>query len=1063
MFQPKRNHLKARRATAVCLTGLLFFSITAAALGQVTTGTISGRVTDSGGGVLKDASVVVENEDTGITRTGKTDAAGQYAAPLLTLGRYRVSASLQGFQAEARSGIVLTVGREAIVNLQLQVGAFSQTLEVSGEAPLVEATSAAVSYPVGDSTIRNLPLNGRDLTQLILLEPGIAVSENGDTSSSFSGFGKRVSVSGLRGEDNAYYLDGSYINEYHRHLPAGPSGALLGAETIQEFQVLTNSFDAQYGRAIGGVFNAVSKSGTNEWHGDVYEFVRNSAMDAANWEDNAFNQGVKPPFVRNQFGATAGGPIKKNETFFFLAYEGTQETLSNTRVAIVPDQNARQGILPLTPAGCNAANGTVQRDGTCLVPVSAKMAPYLPFFPLPSPQGRNFGDGTAQYIFAADQPTDEHFGLARLDHQISVNDSLFARFTGSSSTRTQVLGYPAFSEILSLGTRLLTVSETHIFSPHALNTFRASFNRVFPADQGVYPEFPANLLSVPGQPAPGLNPGGNVTGFEGFVRPIDYFITNRFSYQDDMNWSLGGHALQFGGMAERLQLNMNQPDRPYGEWNFSSLQNFLAATPSTFRGTPPTQWDPVRGARQWFFGLYLQDTWRLTSRLVLNLGVRWEPYTVPTEVNGLIANLRHVTDPETTLGGPLWLNHSMKDVEPRFGFAWSPFGSAKTSVRGGFGVFFVPLDPFVYYLELTRVPPLYPSFNFADTGHFPDALAEIAAAQLTTFGTTDAFPFDNFKSSKALQYHISVQRQVGASSLFAVGYTGSRGINLTSKEDLNQATAVFDGISLAFPAGATVVNPNFNGIICFCSDANSWYNGLTASWQRRLSAGLQAQISYTFSKDLDDDPGQDLQDTSKYPRERAANKGYSVYDIRNTLKINYSYDLPFAKSATGLAGRLLGGWQLTGVATAQSGQPFSVSIGIPAALASLQLANRTPNLVPEHPYDSIIKGGPNQYFDPSAFSPPSASELGNVARDSLTGPGLVKWDLGLTRNAALTDRCHLELRAEIFNLLNRTNFSLPASSVFSGSGSPVLSAGSISSTLATAKSRQVQLGMKLVF
>ena len=360
--------------------------------------------------------------------------------------------------------------------------------------------------------------------------------------------------------------------------------------------------------------------------------------------------------------------------------------------------------------------------------------------------------------------------------------------------------------------------------------------------------------------------------------------------------------------------------------------------------------------------------------------------------------------------------------------------------------------------------PLYPIFNFPDTGHFPDALAEIAAARLTTFGSPDVFPFDNSKSSKALQYNLSIEQQFGAGSVLTVGYTGSRGINLTSKEDLNQPpTAFFDGVSLAFPANAAVVNPHFNGIVCFCSDADSWYSALIMSWQTRFYRGLQAQVSYTFSKLLDDDPGQNLQDTSKYAYDKPANKGLSAYDIRNLLKINYSYDLPFGKGTTGLHARVLGGWQLTGIATVQGGQPFSVGVGIPTALASLQLANRTPNLVLGHPYNTIILGGPNQYFDPKAFSFPASNELGNVARDSLIGPGLGKWDLGLTKNTLLTERLRLQFRGEIFNLLNRANFSAPASSLFSGSGTPVGSAGSITSTVTSAKSRQIQFGLKLLF
>jgi hypothetical protein len=750
-----------------------------------------------------------------------------------------------------------------------------------------------------------------------------------------------------------------------------------------------------------------------------------------------------------------------------------RESLTTTKVANVPDQNARLGILPipaaLTAANCTSAGGVVQGNGTCSLTVSNKIKPYLPFFPLPSPQGKNFNDGTAQYVFPAVQPTNEDFGLARTDYQVSASDALFARFAGSYSVRTQAQGYPVFQNILFMGTRLFTISETHIISPRALNTFRFSLNRVFPGDAGVYPEFPAELLSVPGQAPPSLNPGSAITGYGGASKPLDYFITNRFNEQDDVNLTLGAHSLQFGGMLERMQLNENQPNRPFGEWTFASLTAFLGATPNRYRGTPPQVgnviYNPFRGMRQWFMALYLQDDWRVTPKLTLNLGLRWEPYTVPTEVNGLVANLRHLSDSQTFVGDPLWRNKSWKNIGPRFGFAWNPLASGKTSVRGGLGLFFAPNDGNVYFIQITRVPPLFPEFDLSVGGaipnRFPDALAQIAAAQLTTFGNANGFNYDNFKSPHALQYNVSLQQQLGASSLLTVGFTGSRGINLLSKGDLNTPAAVYNGVSLEFPLNAALANPLFTGIICYCSDANSWYNGLTASLQRRFSQGLQVQVAYTFSKNLDDDPGNELQGNRRYAPDPRVNKGLSAYNLKSVFSANYSYDLPFGKGKSGAAGHLLSGWQLSGVVTAQTGQPFSVTASVPSALSALQLGGRTPNQVPGISYDKIILGKPDQYFDPQAYSLPASREIGNVGRNTLIGPGLGRWDVGITKNTSLSERFKFQFRAELFNLLNRANFSVPASSVFSGSGARVGSAGTITSTIAA--SRQIQFGMKLLF
>ncbi len=1042
-------------ADLVCIvlgiaSALLFASCVFA---QVTTGTISGTVTDSTGAVLPGAKVVVLNQDTGASRTVQADAAGRYSAPSLSLGNYRVTVSQEGFQSETRSGIALTLGREAVVDFQLGVGAVTQTVEVTGEAPLVQTTEATVSYLVNDRTIRDLPLNGRDLSQLILLNPGVSNADNAKSGNAYVGFGKRISIGGMRGEDNAYLLDGTYVNDFERHVPAGPGGALLGVETVREFQVLTNSFSAAYGRVLGGVFNAVTKSGTNEFHGDVYEFLRNSALDARNF----FDQQI-PAFRRNQFGASAGGPIKKDRAFFYANYEGLRESLGTTQTDTVLTANARLGNL-----------GTAGN-----VAVSPKIAPYLALIPLPTPGGRDFGDGTAQYIFQSPQPTHDNFGLARVDMQLSSSDSFFIRFTGSQTDRSQVNNFPAFLHLSGLSTRLSTLSETHIFSPRLLNAAHFAFNRVEPTDSGTYPSVPASLESVPGQGPAGFSLSGGLTSFEGFPKPSDRWTTNRFNYQDDINLTVASHSLQFGGMVERMQFNMVNANRPYGEWAFNSTANFLTGLPNRYRGTPPQLADYVRGMRQTFLALYLQDDWKMTPRLTLNLGVRWEPFTVPTEVNGKIINMRHVTDPQPTVGNPYWLNNSWKNVGPRFGFAWSPTSSGKSSVRGGIGLFFAPLDPSLYFTQITRSWPLAPEFDSpvtAATNKFPDALAQIAANQQSNpFGSTDAVPYNHPKTPHSLQYNLSLQQQLGGSNVLTVGYTGSRGINLSSYGNYNVPTATFDGTALAVAANATVVNPLFPNINYYMTNASSWYNALTANFRRQVSAGLQVTIAYTYSKSLAQaDQNQSAQDVTggngasqlKYPYDMRVNKTLTGYDFRQLFTLNYSYDIPYSKGLTGPVNYLVSGWQLTGIVTLKTGQPFGPTTAVPTALSNLGIGVTTPNLAPGAKFSQIVKGGPNQYFNPAAFVPQSPLELGNVANNTLSGPGLATWDFGLTKNTSVTERFKVQFRAEMFNWLNRANFASPASQVFSGTGARVGSAGLI--TLTTTSSRQIQFGLKVLF
>ncbi len=1022
--------------------------------GQVTTGSITGTVTDGTGAVLPGATVTVQNEETGVTRTVKSDNAGRYSAPSLSLGKFRVTGSQEGFQTEVRTGIELTVGRDAVVNLQLAVGAVSQSVEVTGEASLVETSAASVSYLVDDRTIRDLPLNGRDLTQLILLNPGVNLAQNSSTGNAYVGFGKKISIGGMRGEDNAYLLDGSYINDMNRHLPAGPAGALLGAETIREFQVLTNSYGAQYGRAQGGVFNAVSKSGTNDWHGGVYEYLRNDKLDASKWEDNAFGTS-KPPFKRNQFGANGGGPIKKDKAFFFAAYEGWRESVGVTQANRVLDDNARRGILP------GVANP---------ISISPVTAPYLKLLPPPSPQGRNFGDGTGQFIFQESQPTTEDFEQGRADYQISEKDSLFGRLTFDRSERTEVTNYPEFRTVRSMKTSLVMLSDTHIFSPRALGTARFSFNRVDPRDQGTYPTIDANLLSVPGQPPPGIIVTG-LTNWEGAPKPLDTWVTNRFNVQDDINLTLGSHSLQFGGMIERMRFNMNQPDRPFGEWTFRNYADFLLDNPGTYRGTPPQTGNSIRGFRQSFFALYLQDDWRVTPRLTLNLGLRWEPYSIPTEANNLLTNLRHITDRKETAGDPYWKNQSRKDFGPRFGFAWDPFGKGTTSVRGGAGLFFVPNDPTNYRTQATR-NDLFPNYGITDAAllkrTFPNALAAIAGSVSST--DEEAIPFENFRSSRAFQYNLMVQQQLPGQTVLALGFVASHGIDQTCYCEYNSPTPTFDGVALAVPANGVRTNPNYSRIWYYANSASSWYDGMTVSAERRFSKNLQTKLGYTFSKSLSHTDSSSKTDSSGSTsgtngpinaRDLTASKGLSGYDLTHVLNVSYIYEVPFGSNLHGVAGGLLSGWQLSGIVSVQSGQPFNVSAASPTALSNLGYAIRTPILNSSFTRDKIIQGGPEQYFNPAAFLLPGAFQLGNLSKNFLHGPGLAKWDFSLAKSTSLTERWRLQFRAELFNLLNHVNYSNPAASVFASNGTRQGNAGFISSTVTT--SRQIQFGLKLLF
>ncbi len=1045
---------------------------------QVTTGTISGTVSDATGAVMPGVRMVAQNEDTGITRTVTSDAAGRYTAPQLSLGNYRVTASIEGFQTEVRRGILLTVGREAVVNMQLTVGAVAQIVEVIGEAPLVQTTEATVGYLISERTVQNLPLEGRDLAGLVLLSPGVSEAVNASrTGSAFQGWGRRISIGGARAQDSAYLLDGTYINDMNHHIPSGPSGALLGVETVREFEVLTSSFGAQYGRTMGGVLNAVSRSGTNEFHGSIYNFLRNSAMDARNFFDrdpsNPTVRSDPPPFRRNQFGAAGGGPIQKDKAFFFVAYEALRQRLSETLNRTVPDVNARLGILP---------TGTVA--------VAARVRPFLDLWPLPTPGGANFGAGTAEYIFTSSQPTRDDFGQGRVDWQISDNDSLFVRFTASNSDQANQESYPGFLHLPHMATRLLTIGETHIFSPTLLLTARAGFSRVFPGDDAVRPKVPAHLESVPGEGPPDLSPGSGISGISGYGTPGDYFITNRFEYKGDINHAVGAHALKYGALLERMQFNQNLPNRMFGTWTWGSLTTFLTgATPTTYRGTPRHLGDAFSDTRQWFWGFYFQDDWKVNSKLTLNLGLRYEPYTVPVERNGRLRsfwNQRNLMDQKLTPGDPLWIGKSKKDFGPRFGFAYSPFASGKTAVRGGFGILYLPNDPNVYRNMTGRNVVANPELTFTVTpaiDRFPDALATIAAFRTDKLGTNVAMQYDGFKTPRSLRYNVDVQQQIGAANMVALGYTGARGINHTSFSDYNMPNTVYDGTSLTFPVGAERFNPVFEQIAYTTSNSNSWYNAMTFSFAQRATAGLSTQVAYTWAK------SQSISDTAaraEYSGGGAAtlidahqphvSKSLSGYHIGHAFNFNYTYEVPFGRGMTGVAGRVLKGWQITGIVRAQSGQPFTLSRTVPTAIAGLTASGVRPNRDLSVPNDKITAGTtagctgvaagqklgtPDRYFDPCAYSVPTTRQLGNVGVNTLLSPTWLTWNSGLTKDTTITERWRLQFRAEVFNVANRANLSNPASGLFTAGGARVATAARINGT--SSANRQMQLSLKLLF
>lgn len=1004
---------------------------------QPTTAELAGVATDPSGSVIANAAIALVNPATGAQRQAQTDPQGAYRFLRLAPGNYELTATSDGFRAERRTGLNLSIGQQAVLNLKFEVATVSTEASVSAGTVLIDLQNTALSGVSDPKAIRELPLNGRDFAQLALLEPGVTPSRR---SSDSGGPGTKLVINGNRPSQNSFVLDGADINDANNNTPGSAAGVLLGVDTLEEFRVNTNSYSAAYGRSAGGVISAVTKSGTNQLHGSLFEFVRNSAFDAKNFFDSPSNR--IPPFRRNQFGVAIDGPIVKNRTFFLASYEGLRQRLGVTSRTVVPDANARQGIFPTGPR----------------ITVNPAVPAYLALVPLPN--DRSFGDGTGEFVAAASQSVDENFFVARIDHRFSDKTSIFGRFTIDKAN----VAIPDALRFVQAETqsdnRYLTIEGTRVLTASLVNTARFSVNKSESRGVNNYLRAPDPSLSFfPGRPFGQIS----VTGFFslGPSRFGPSFSDQKlFQFSNDLSRVRGRHSLKFGFDHRFYRLPTSRPQSPYGFYQFNGLSDFLQARPASVELTLPAS-QINRDWRQSMTAFFVQDDIRLHRRLTLNLGVRYERVSVPEEVNGLSSNFRNVlTDKEPTVG-PMFTNPSNKNFAPRVGFAWDPTGSGKTSIRSGFGLFFDPIWTDFYANAGNRLAPFYVLGSIRNPV-FPRAETLVGNPGFV-LGRQDVLQY-NPSNPYSMQYNFTVQRQLAATTSVTVSYAGQRGVHLVRFVDGNQAIPQIqaDGRKF-FPANSVTRNPNLTGVRYKVTDGQSVFNALQTSLQHRLRAGMLLRLNYNFARTIDDGSVAVTQggdnDLPQDPDSRKAERGLSNYDVRHYFAAFWSWDLP---KAPGLPKWLGAGWQWNTISTFSAGNPFSVVVGFDRARARFQAGTspQRPDLVAGRSTNPVL-GGPDKYFDTSAFALPEAGYFGNLGRNTLLGPGLAMVDMSVNKRFQLTDRIGLQFRTEMFNALNRTNLSIPsARTVFTSTGA-VGSAGRITTTQTSA--RQLQLGLKLTF
>lgn len=1033
---------------------------------------LTGEVRDPSGAMVVTAKVTARNTGTNVSHSTVTDTAGIFVIPALQPGSYDISVESPGFNKDIRSGIMLQVAQTARVDFALKLGSAAETVNVVETAPVTETETASTGQVIENKKVVELPLNGRQFYSLALLAPGAYQPAENSTVGYRGGF----NVAGAAETNNNFSVNGIDNNDTGIN---GPT-FLPSIDAIQEFKLLTGIFPAEYGHSSGSQVIVVTKSGTNQYHGSAFEFVRNQLFDAANYFTAA---GSQPAYKRNQFGGTAGGPIKKDKTFFFYSYEGLrlrQQLASLATVPLTPMLSgdfsslltqAKPIILKDPLTGAIFSNDII--PPTLVSPLGKAIAAFFPAPSLPTAAGTL---PSSNYYFNETRIETMNENSLRIDHSFSSTDTFYANYNRyndpSFEPQNTLCGsstLPGFGCNAGLTTQLGSMDETHIFSPAVVNDVRIGVNRLvqprvqqdvsdgFPGLPGAFLGYLANNTGLPHTSVTGYSTLGGATNL-----PSERDDTT-YQFIESLLWTKGKHSIKFGGDYRKFFSTNLQTSNGRGSLSFTGsapgptsgypLADLLLGIPTTSSRNPYSPWFYNRLSST---SLYAMDDYKMLPNLTFNIGLRWEYNGTITEKYGQMSSFDPTipggglrVEDQNGVGNSLY-NPNYKNFAPRFGFAWQPFHNAATVVRGGYGIFYNQTTTLNGYYTLATNAPFRDPQTFTATTAIPiqiDINAFPSALNANSSTATGINP--HFPTAYAQQWSLDIERQFGKDLLFDVGFRGSKGTDLPLSYNPNEP----------LPGTGNAGRPyqNFGNITYLVDDGNSEFNSLVTKLDKKLSHGLSFLVSYTYGKSIDEGSGTaSTSDASggvqnSYDR-FAGQRGLSDFDVRHRLVMSPIWNLPFGLAGKSFSDKIIGGWQFSGIFQFQTGRPFT-----PNESGNISLTGQSsdrPNVVAGCNVNAAPQSV-NEWFNTACFSLPASGTFGDAGRNILTAPGLVTLDFAIARVFTITEKMHLQFRGEAFNLANHPNFQQPNATQNSPSDGKI--------TATSVDNREIQLAMKLVF